>query len=66
MRTQAIQLIHKPTGRTYWFDVKRAWDRTYYSADGGDTWHASKREAFTLAETSGTLLEAKETSHDAR
>lgn len=47
--------INLKDGRRVEYQAKMAWNKPYYSFDGGDTWHSSKFKALTLADKSGKV-----------
>lgn len=57
----------KATGERFEYTYKRSWGHTYYSFDGGDTWHRRTLDAFRAAEAAGKLHrkgEVKVVCHD--
>ena len=47
----------RETGRKYFYARRQSWGKVYYSFDHGDTWHASKADAYRVAEANGRLTE---------
>lgn len=39
------RMRRKETGEEFWVEIKRSWDRLYYSCDGCHTWHKTATEA---------------------
>lgn len=39
------RMRRKSTGEVFWVEVKRSWDRLYYSCDSGASWHRTATEA---------------------
>ncbi len=46
----------RATGQRYLYSVKISWDRRYFSADLGDTWHPTLRAARAAAVASEKII----------
>lgn len=55
MKITLKKLQHKASGIWFWIHTKQAWRKSYYSADGEKTWHASKTQAFRTAMANDNL-----------
>lgn len=55
MSTKPAKATIKATGEQFWYEVKLAWNRLYYSFDSGATWHRTKSAAYHAASESGNL-----------
>lgn len=55
MNIQSREITLKSTGERVYYQVKRSWNRYYYSFDTGTTWHKSKSLAYAAARDSGSL-----------
>lgn len=55
MNTRIARATIKATGEQFWYEVKLAWNRLYYSFDDGATWHRTKSQAYKTARDGGNL-----------
>ena len=58
MTAKTGTILHKASGKRYWFERRLQWGKIYHSMDGGETYHGSMHEAYKAAKASGRLHSA--------
>lgn len=56
MKIKTRRVREKATGHILSLEIKTAWDKSYYSFNGGITWHREIKDAYESAQKDGAIL----------